>query len=129
MRGGAADLRRGAADKATEAEDEEVLFETSSKEAFLQASFADTSIKGGVQIMIWGESDGGAIADVISPRDYSELFFISLEESRIGQPMLIIDQFSAIGDWSLFYIHDPEFNEYPEKGTAYYYDPFDGQAE
>ncbi|MBU2510349.1 hypothetical protein KJ966_03390 [bacterium] len=115
-------------DHRAEAENEEALFETSSKEAFLQASFSDTSIKAGVQILIWGESDGGAITDVISPRDYSELFFISLEESRIGQPIVIIDQFSTIGDWSFFFIPDPGFNEYPEKGTAYYYDPFAGLA-
>ncbi len=116
-------------DHRAEAEDEEILFKTGSKEAFLQASFADTSVKAGVQIVIWGESDGGAITDVISPRDYSELFFISLEDSRIGQPMLVLDQFSPIGDWSLFFIPDPEFNKYPEKGTAYYFDPFAGLAE
>ena len=116
-------------DHRAEAEDKKVLFEHSYKEAFLQISIANTSIKGGVQTLIWGESDGGAITDVISPRNYSEPFFISLEESRIGQPMLTIDQFSPIGDWSLFFIPDPDFNEYPEKGTAYYFDPLDGLAE
>ena len=115
-------------DHRAEAEDDDILFETSSREAFLQVSFAETSIKAGYQVMIWGESDGGAITDVISPRDYSELFFISLEESRIGQRMLAIDQFSSIGQWTLFYIPDAEFNEYPEPGTAYYIDPFAGQA-
>ena len=65
-----------------EAEDKDPLLETSTKEAFLQFSAGDTSVKAGIQILIWGESDGGAVTDVISPRDYSELFFISLEESR-----------------------------------------------
>ncbi len=115
-------------DHRAEAEEKESLVETYTKEAFLQASFGNTSIKGGIQIMIWGESDGGAITDVISPRDYSEFILISLEESRIGQPMLILDQFSDIGDWSFFYIPDPKFNEYPEEGTAFYYDPFNGQV-
>ena len=110
-------------------DDEDPLLETSSKEAFLQASIGDTSIKAGIQVMVWGESDGGAITDVISPRDYSELFFISLEESRIGQAMAVLDQFSDWGQWSLFYIPEPEFNEYPEEGSAYDIDPFEGMAE
>jgi len=116
-------------DHRAEAEEKDVLLETSSREAFVQASFAETSIRVGTQVMIWGESDGGAITDVISPRNYSELFFISLEESRIGQPMVALDQFSSIGQWSVFYVPDPEFNTYPEEGTAYAVDPFEGMAE
>ncbi len=115
-------------DHRAEAEDDDVLYETSSREVFLQISVADTSVKVGNQVMIWGESDGGAITDVISPRDYSELFFISLEESRIGQPMLAVDQFSSVGQWTLFYIPDADFNAYPEEGTAYYVDLFEGRA-
>lgn len=109
--------------------DEDLRLEPNTREAFLQMSFGRTSLKLGRQIMIWGESDGGAITDVISPRDYSELFFIPLEESRIGQSMLVIDQFTDNGEWSLFYIPDPEFSQYPEEGTGYYYDPFGDQAE
>ena len=109
--------------------DEDPKLENNTREVFLQMSFGKTSLKLGRQIMIWGESDGGAITDVISPRDYSELFFIPLEESRIGQTMLVVDQFTEFGDWSLFYIENPEFNDYPAEGTGYYYDPFAGQAE
>jgi hypothetical protein len=109
--------------------EEDLQLETNTREGFLQMSFGRTSLKLGRQIMIWGESDGGAITDVISPRDYSELFFISLQESRIGQTMLVVDQFTDFGDWSLFYISEPEFNEYPTEGTGYHDDPFAGQAE
>ncbi len=116
-------------DHRAQAEDKDPLLETNTKEGFLQVSAGNTSVKAGIQILIWGESDGGAITDVISPRDLSELFFISLEESRIGQPMVVWDQFTDIGDWSLFYIPDPDFNEYPEEGTAYYFDAFAGNAE
>ncbi len=115
-------------DHRAKAEDKSLLMETKTREAFLQASIGNTSIKVGRQILIWGESDGGAITDVISPRDYSELFFISLEESRIGQEILLVDQFSDWGDVSLFYIPNPGFNAYPKEDTAYYYDPFNGQA-
>ena len=115
-------------DHRAEAIHEGALLETVTREAFLQVSFAQTSIKAGYQVLIWGESDGGAVTDVISPRDYSEAFFIPLEESRIGQFMIGVDQFTMIGDWNLFFIPFPDFNEYPKKGTAYYYDPFDGRV-
>lgn len=108
--------------------DDRVLLEQNTKEAFLQVSLKNTSIKAGKQILIWGESDVGAITDVISPRDYSEAFFISLDESRIGQLMITLDQFTDYGTWSLFWVPDPDFNEYPKKGTAYYYDPLQGNA-
>jgi hypothetical protein len=111
-------------DHRAKAEDKEMTTENFTREAFCQASFADTSIKAGVQILIWGESEGGAITDVISPRDYSEAFFISLEASRIGQPMILVDQFTPMGDVSAFFIPDPEFNKYPEDNSAYHYDEF-----
>jgi hypothetical protein len=79
-------------------------YNISTKEAFLQGSFGNTSIKLGIQTPIWGESEGGAITDVIAPRNFSELFTINLEESRLGQPMLIVDYFTDVGDWSFFLI-------------------------
>ena len=97
-------------DHRAQAQDKETTTENFTLEAFIQVSFADTSFKAGGQILIWGESEGGAITDVISPRDHSEAFFISLEESRIGQPMLLVDQFTALGDLSAFSIPDPEDN-------------------
>lgn len=94
------------------------------REVFLQSSFGNISLKAGWQILVWGEADGRAITDVISPRDQSELFFITLEESRISQAMLLMEYFSDAGEWSLFYIPNPEGDKSPEEGTAYYVDPF-----
>jgi hypothetical protein len=100
--------------------------ESTVRAAYLQFSKASTSLKIGRQILVWGESDAGAITDVISPRNASELFFISLEESRISQFMLTLDHFTRFGDWSMFYIPSARFNKYPEKGTAYYIDQTGG---
>jgi hypothetical protein len=116
-------------DHRAKAEAEKVFFELRTREAFLQTSFLKTSIKAGIQILAWGESEVGAITDEISPRDYREMFNISLEALRLGQPMLTVDQYSSFGDWGLFFIPYPDFNEYPKKGTAYYYDPFNGKIE
>lgn len=111
------------------AEGRDFHHEFSSRDAYVQFSTGNTSVRLGRQILIWGESDAGAITDVISPRNLSELFFISLEESRISQFMLNVEQFSPLGDWSAFYVPDAQYNEYPDRGTAYYMDPFAGQAE
>ena len=99
--------------------------DTMTREAFVQASFGDTSIKAGIQMVVWGESEAGAITDVISPRNYSEFLLINLEDSRIGQPMIVVDQFTdGYGSWSFLYVPEAELNEYPAKGTQYDFDFF-----
>lgn len=113
------------ADHQTGARDHKMLV----KEAFVQGSFGNTSVKLGRQMLIWGESEGGAITDVVSPRNLTELFYINLEESRLGQNMLNVDHFSDIGDFSFFFAPKAKFNQYPERGSAYYLDPFGGGAE
>jgi hypothetical protein len=118
-------------DHRARAEDRSSLFESNTQEAFLQYSGAggESSLKVGVQRLIWGESEGGAITDVVSPRNFSELFVIPLEESRVGQFMVNLDRFSARGDWSFFWVPKPKFNKYSKPGTAYYIDPFNGLAD
>lgn len=106
-----------------------VFTESTIRDAYLQFSLGSTSIKAGRQMLIWGESDAGAITDVISPRNFTELFFISLEEARLSQFMVTLDQYSPVGDFSLFYTPSARFNRYPEPGTAYYLDPFGGAAQ
>ena len=102
------------------------MVEGNTKEAFIQSSFGNTSIKAGYQVLIWGESELATVTDVVSPRDSSEFLFIPFEESRIGQPMLIVEQFSPIGEWQLFFIPTPSFDHLPKEGTAYFVDPFTG---
>jgi hypothetical protein len=118
-------------DHRAKAEDKTVLFESITPEAYVQYSGAGgrTSLKLGQQVVIWGESEAGAITDEISPRNLSELFFIPLEESRLGQVIANLDYFSPYGDWSFIFVPRPKFNEYPEPGTAYFVDPFNGQAD
>ena len=103
--------------------------ESTIRDTFIQFSKGNTSVKLGRQILIWGESEAGAITDVISPRDFSELFFISLEKSRISQFMLTVDQFSPVGDFGFFYVPRAKFNKVPERGDIYFVDPFGGTEE
>lgn len=109
-------------DHRAKAQGDSVVLESITPEAYLQYSQPDSnnSYKLGVQKMIWGESEGGAITDVVSPRNASELFLIPLEESRLGQFMVAADRFTEHGHWSAFFVPSPRFNRYPKKGTAYY---------
>jgi hypothetical protein len=98
--------------------------DTAISQAYLQASFAETSIKAGIQTLPWGESILAPITDEVSPRDNREMFNFNLEELRIGQPMITLDQFVGSQRWTFFVVTDHYYNRNPVKGTAYYFDPF-----
>lgn len=102
--------------------------DTTVSQAYLQTSTGQTSLRVGVQALAWGESLLAPITDVVSPRDNRELFNFNLEELRIGQPMVAVDQYSKVGRWSMFWIPKPSFNKNPGPGTAYSFDPFKYRA-
>ncbi len=106
-------------DHRAKAKDENPFRELVTREAYLQSSFGETSVRVGHQILPWGVSEGGAITDEISPRNNAEFFFISLEESRVGQMMLTMDHFGASGQWSAFFVPRPGYNKYPDIGSEY----------
>jgi hypothetical protein len=106
-------------DHRAEAKDQHLFRELVTREAYLQTSFGNTSLRFGHQILPWGVSEGGAITDEISPRNASEFFFVSLEESRIGQPMVTADHFNNIGQWTAFFVPRPAYNRYPDIGSEY----------
>jgi len=106
-------------DHRAKAKDEDFFRELVTREAYLQSSFGNTSFRIGYQILPWGVSEGGAITDEVSPRNSSEFFFISLEESRIGQQMLTMDHFGASGQWSAFFVPKAGYNKYPDRGSEY----------
>lgn len=115
-------------DHRAEAEKKNILFDSATRELYLEVSRGSHSARLGRQIVVWGESQLGIVTDVISPRDFSELFFITLEESRLGQNIIAYDNFSQVGTWNVFAVPNPRFNETPDEGTAYDTDPFAGRA-
>jgi hypothetical protein len=106
-------------DHRARAKDEDPFRELVTREAYLQSSFGNTSFRLGYQILPWGVSEGGAITDEVSPRNSAEFFFISLEESRVGQPMLAMDHFGDSGEWTAFFVPRPGYNKYPDSGSEY----------
>jgi hypothetical protein len=89
------------------------------RELYLQGSYGDWSFKVGRQIVIWGESENSVLNEV-SPQDQSEVYFTSLEDSRIGQNLIRINYFSSQWDWDMFVNPDSQTNKLPEEHTEYY---------
>lgn len=106
-------------DHRAKAKDEDPFRELVTREAYLQSSFGNTSVRLGYQILPWGVSEGGAITDEVSPRNSAEFFFVSLEESRVGQAMLTMDHFGESGQWTAFFVPRPGYNRYPDRGSEY----------
>lgn len=105
----------------------EISFAALVNEAYLQTTLGPWSLKAGIQAPAWGEFEFIAVTDVICPQDYREPLVVSLDELRMGQPMLILDQYSVLGNLSAFLIPYPLFNEHPMRGTEYDFDPFGGR--
>lgn len=99
--------------------------DTRVSQAYVQTSVNKTSVGLGIQTVAWGESILAPVTDEVSPWDNRELFNFSLEELRVAQPMVSVDQYSELGRFSAFYTPYPKFNKNPGKGTAYYFLPAD----
>lgn len=93
------------------------------RELFLQASFGPISIKIGQQLVIWGKADSGVITDVFSPRDLSESIFTPIEDSRLGQTMIVADYYiyNEEGQQQFSFIINPDIdvNEFARPGHPY----------
>ena len=92
------------------------------REFYFQGSFGKWAFKVGRQVVIWGESDA-SVLDVVSPQDFREIYFTSLEDSRIAQNLARITYFSPQSEWDLFINPDPQTNKYPQAETEYHF-PF-----
>lgn len=94
------------------------------REAYVQFSSANTAVKVGQQIVVWGESEGAVVTDIISPRDTSEFLFPTLEDSRFGRPMINVEQFFDIGEFQFIVALYAKGDRLPERGSAYFIDLF-----
>lgn len=101
-------------------------WENITAQAYLQTSMKGTSIRMGYQSIAWGDSEISVVTDEVSPRNNQELFNFNLEDLRIGQPMISLNQYTGFGTFNVFYTPEAKFNKYPVEGSAYYFDPFNG---
>ncbi|ALO45582.1 DUF1302 family protein [Pseudohongiella spirulinae] len=82
-------------------------------ELFVQRSGQRNSLAFGRQTIVWGETIGNSVLDVINTTEYRDLTIIDIEDARLNQWLLVWDHFSDHGTWSSFVNLYPEFDPLP----------------
>lgn len=94
-------------------------------ELFLQRSFETQSFKFGRQTVVWGETVGNSVLDVINHVEFRDFSIIDIEDARLNQWMLVWDYFGGDNSSriSTFLNLYPEFNPAPVRGSPLFFDP------
>lgn len=99
--------------------------ESQINELFIQYSSGAHSFKFGNQTIVWGETVGNSVLDVINHIEFRDFTIIDIEDARLNQPMFIWDYFGDDNSSSLstFINLYPEFNPSPVRGSPLFFDP------
>ncbi len=92
-------------------------------ELFIQRSGARHSFSFGRQTVVWGETVGNSVLDVINTTEFRDLSIIDIEDARLNQWLLVWDLFGEHGNWSSFLNLYPEFDPLPVSGSPLYPQP------
>jgi hypothetical protein len=92
-------------------------------EFFLQRSFGQESIKFGRQTVVWGETVGNSVLDVINHSEFRDLTIIDIEDARLNQWMVVWDHFGENSNLSSFINLYPEFNPAAVRGSPFFFEP------
>lgn len=85
-------------------------------ELFIQRSGERHSLSFGRQSIVWGETLGISVLDVVNTTEYRDLTVIDIEDARLNQWLMVWDYFGQHGQWSTFVNLYPEFNPVPVAG-------------
>jgi hypothetical protein len=91
-------------------------------ELYLQRSGLQHSVTIGRQTVVWGETTGNSVLDIINTAEYRDLTVIDLEDARQNQWMVNWDWFSEAATLSTFVNLYPEFNPLPVSGSPLFPD-------
>lgn len=97
--------------------------ETRINELFVQRSFGKHSLKLGRQTIVWGETLGNSVLDIINTSEFRDFSIIDIEDARRNQFMLAWDYFSEDSTVSSFVNLFPEFNPAPVRGSPFFFEP------
>lgn len=92
-------------------------------EFFLQRSSDQHSFKFGRQTVVWGETVGNSVLDVINHIEFRDMTIIDIEDARLNQWMVVWDYFGEDSNWSSFINLYPEFNPAPVRGSPFFFEP------
>jgi hypothetical protein len=90
------------------------------REWYIDAEIGNTYWRIGKQQVVWGQSDGLKVLDVINPQTYREFILDDFENSRI--PLWMVNTEIPIGDddsLQLLWIPDLSYNEFAIAGATY----------
>lgn len=105
------------------ANDEHIDTEFRVNEFFVQRSGGQHSVKFGRQTVVWGETVGNSVLDVINTSEFRDLTIIDIEDARLNQWMLVWDYFREGSSFSSFINLYPEFNPSAVRGSPFFFEP------
>ncbi len=106
-----------------EANDDRIDTEYRLNELFVQHSFGQHSIKLGRQTVVWGETVGNSVLDVINTSEFRDFTIIDIEDARLNQFMMVWDFFGENSNFSSFVNLYPEFNPPAVRGSPFFFEP------
>lgn len=116
-----------------QANDDSVDTELRINELFVQRSSDSHSISFGRQTIVWGETEGNSVLDIINTSEFRDLTIIDIEDARRNQWLLVWDFYGDrsagdsaarnTGSWSTFLNLYPEFNPAPVRGSPFFFEP------
>jgi hypothetical protein len=80
------------------------------REAYVDATVNDWSIRAGKQQVVWGTADGMKLLDAINPTDFSEMAQNQMEDSRIPVWMINAETTNADGSEFQVVVSQPKSN-------------------
>lgn len=105
------------------ANDDSIDTEFRVNELFVQRSFDQHSLKFGRQTVVWGETVGNSVLDVINTTEFRDFSIIDIEDARLNQWMLVWDYFGEDSNFSSFVNLYPEFNPASVRGSPFFFEP------
>jgi len=88
-------------------------------EAYYRWMGEQTDITVGYQKVVWGQADDLRVVDVVNPLELKDFVLFDLEDYRISQPMVQLDQ--LMGEWelSVLWLLSFEPNQLPVAGSEF----------
>ncbi len=89
------------------------------RELYLDIDLRKAHLRLGKQQIVWGQTDGLKLLDLINPQDFREFILEDFDNSRIPTWMVNFEMFFDEGDLQLLWIPDTSMHSLPGPGSTY----------